>query len=266
MRASSSILALLLVLGLAGCATDLDDARDSALAYFAAEVESVDPGWAQLFGYMHRRFGLTAWDAAGRPLHEIPEGQERPEIAAIYRRLSDPSAGISMRQIAALPTAIDRITASALHCDRIPLPMDWPRVLRQAADLGGYALTHAAVASQWTLENGCVPATALAALQREQVDRLIQLVRHRDALAGHMEASQDIWIEAIAMLYYLGAGDRVELAWIREMVQAQRPDGSWAHHPRSEQSDPHTTALALWVLLEQLQPDAPPISWVPPRG
>jgi hypothetical protein len=68
------------------------------------------------------------------------------------------------------------------------------------------------------------------------------------------------------MLYYLGARDRVQPAWLDAMLTAQRTDGGWPLGPGATRSDPHPTALALWVLLENLEPEAPPIRWIPPSG
>jgi hypothetical protein len=242
-------------------AAALARAKARAVAYFAGAPIAADPGWLSLFGYMHRRFGLVVRNASGVPLHEVRAGVTRPEIYAVYRRIDDPAASVDKRQIADLPTAIDRITASALHCDRIPLPEDWPQILLQATRAGAYALTHAVLAAQWSVENGCVTRERLADVRREQETRLVDLVNRRDELTGRFDAATDIWIEAIAMLYYSGGGTRVRGEWLDSLLALQRPDGGWPRAPGAKVADPHATALALWVLLENLQP-APPIAWI----
>lgn len=243
----------------------LQRSKRRALDYFATRVVEVDPGWASLFGYYHRRFGLEATGAAGQALHDVPEDQLRPEMARIVRRLEDASATVEVVEIARLDSTIDRITASALHCDRIPLPGNWLDILARTSEAGGYALTHAALAGQWTLENGCLGARELAPMQARQVALLEALVADRDALAEEFEAATDIWIEALAMLYYLGAGARVPAEWVDAVIVEQRRDGGWPRHPANARSDPHASALALWVLLENLQPEAPSIVWIPQR-
>ncbi len=65
------------------------------------------------------------------------------------------------------------------------------------------------------------------------------------------------------MLYYLGAGAEVEAAWIDALLDAQRADGGWPTRKSEARSDPHPSALALWVLLENLEPEAPRIRWIP---
>lgn len=242
----------------------LQAAQDRAVRYFAEAVDTADPSWLAIFGYLRRRYGIEARLASGQALHELRDGGVRPEVAAIYRRIDDPDARVDQAAIAALPSAIDRITASALHCDRIPLPADWVNVLGRASRAGAYALTHAVLATEWTVENGCLSRQTVAALHDEQVALLAQLVEQRAALARRFETAADLWIEAVAMLVYSGAGARVRPEWTADLLALQRPDGAWPRHPRSARADPHTTALALWVVLAQRYPDAPPIRWVAP--
>jgi len=247
-------------------AARLERAQTAALRYFATSVETADPSWLSLFGYMHRRFGVDARLASGASAHTLRDGVARPEVYAIYRRIDDPDAQVDKAAIAALPTAIDRITASALHCDRIPLPADWVEILAKASRAGAYALTHAVLATEWTVENGCRTRQDVTALHAEQVRLLEQLIDQRATLAGQYESATDLWIEAMAMLDYSGAGDRIRAAWIDDLLSQQRADGGWPRHPRATRSDPHATALALWVVLAQRQPQAPPIRWIAPNG
>lgn len=251
---------------LLGCARDpVEAAREHALAWFATGVATGDPSWGPIFPYLERRFGLRVPDRNGRPFHLPPDAPPKTEIAAIYHRLWDPAAPIRPQQIAALESEIDRITASALHCDRIPLPGDWEAILRQASRVGGYALTHAVVAGQWTIENGCRSPHELADLQQEQIALLERLAADREATIAELDAGQDIWIEALAMLDYLGAGERVRPEWLATLLAAQRADGGWARGGRGDRSDPHPTALSLWVLSAHLAPDRPPVPWLPGR-
>jgi hypothetical protein len=247
-------------------AARLEHAQTAALRYFATSVETADPSWLSLFGYVHRRFGIDARLASGAPAHTLRDGVARPEVYAIYRRIDDPSAQVDKAAIAALPTAIDRITASALHCDRIPLPADWVEILAKASRAGAYALTHAVLATEWTVENGCRTRQDVTALHAEQLRLLEQLIEQRATLASQYESATDLWIEAMAMLDYSGAGDRIRAAWIDDLLAQQRADGGWPRHPRATRSDPHATALALWVVLAQRQPPAPPIVWIAPSG
>lgn len=241
---------------------DFARAKDRAIEYFRAHVHHADPSWLSLFGYMHRRFGLVVTLASGQPADDISSGVQRPDVFQVYRRIEDPRAAVGKLRIAELPTPIDRITATALHCDRIPLPENWVDVLRKASVAGGYALTHSVLATEWTVENGCLTRADVQALHADQIVWLVTFVQRRHDLRSKFEAITDMWIEAVAMLYYAGAGDMVRPEWVEEIAGLQNDDGGWSRNPQDKRSDPHATALALWVLLEQLQPDTPPVPWI----
>lgn len=240
-------------------------ARDAALAYFPAHVTQLEVGWSVIFGYLHRRFGVTVAIADGRTAHDAREDVVPPHIFRVFRRLVEPGARVEVIEIAELESPIDRISAAAIHCNEIRLPDDWVDVLQKATDKGAYALTHGVAAAEWTLENGCREELDFAGLHIAQVRALQALLDDRAGLAARHAAADDIWIEALVMLYYSGAGDRVRPEWIDQLLDLQRSDGGWAAHPRHARSDPHATALALWVLLEILEPDAPRIPWIPGR-
>lgn len=258
------MLCLLSSLG-AGCGDPNERAIEGARGYFEREIEATDPSWASLFGYMHRRFGLTAHDAAGRALHLAPAQANPTDMQALYLRLDDPNASVAVERIAALPSVVDRMTAAALHCDRIPLPDDWPTILARASEVGGYALTHAALAGQWTLENECLEWADLVGLQHAQIAALEAMVADPDRLVAEFDTPLDLRLEGMAMLAYLGAATRIRPEWVAEIRLFQRPDGGWPVHPSAPRSDPHPTALALWVMLEQRSPAAERIRWVAER-
>lgn len=246
-----------------GCArSPLERSLERGVTWFETHVECVDPSWAHLLDYLGRRFDFSLRLASGERAR-ADAASARPERAALYRRLSDPSVRADARAIAALPSQVDRMTALALVCDQLGLPPNWPELLAQASRVGGYALTHAALARAWTLENRCLPEAALAALAREQSERLAALVARGDGDPDPPLAATDQWIEALALLYYTGARERVRPEWIERLLATQREDGGWPLHPGAGRSAPHPTVLAMWVLLENLEPDAPPIAWIP---
>ncbi len=243
----------------------LDAAYEGLLGYFSERVRTADPSWLSLFGFMKRRFGAEVRLASGDLAHAIRDGVARPEIYAIMRRIDDPSAAVEKRQIAELAHVVDRITASALHCDRIEVPADWVEILGKAARAGGYALTHSVLAAEWTVENGCRRRSEIDSLRREQHALLVELIEKRASLQGRFEADVDLWIEAIAMLYYSGGRSLVRVEWIDEVLERQNADGGWPRSTSQPGSDPHASALAAWVLLENLRAAAA-LPWISPSA
>ena len=58
----------------------------------------------------------------------------------------------------------------------------------------------------------------------------------------------DVWIEAI---YFLSFFDPTfdEGIFIEKVINLQQKDGGWKYYSNSEESNTHTTILALWLLL-----------------
>ena len=72
----------------------------------------------------------------------------------------------------------------------------------------------------------------------------------------------DAFVEAVALLGFVGRSDLVDPSWVTAIRDAQQPDGGWKEEPDATTSSSHTTFLALWVLLQQDHPDAAPASWI----
>lgn len=245
------------------CAPQLEPARDRALRYFAEAVPEAEPGWSYLLPYLASRFGVEIRLGGG----SVVTPGARPLLPTLppFRRLFRASEESDAAAIAALESPIDRMLAAALHCDRLGLPGDWLGVLRAASERGGYALTHAVLATEWTIENGCLGYLDAARLRREQLEALLGLIEERDALAAKDPRAADIWIEALALVHYVGGRSRVDEASVRDVLALQRGDGGWPEHPDLAHSSPHTTAFALWVLLERAAPAARLVPMVPER-
>ncbi len=243
----------------------IEAAIERVRTYFAGDVASADPSWISLFGFLHRRFGVEVVLASGEVAHTVRDGVARGDMHDVYRRIDDASAAIEKRTIADLEHVIDRITASALHCDRIELPSNWGDILGNATRAGGYALTHAVLATEWTVEQGCASRESVRSLREDQVRRLRAMIEERRALAEKFDSSTDLWIEALVMLYYGGSGDSVRAPWVHDLLAAQLDNGGWSKAPASWEADPHASALALWVLLENSR-EPKPGPWIVEAG
>lgn len=203
-----------------------------------------------LFSQFHRRkFGVPAF-----PFHMMHKFRE----LAVYMRIVDAEALVTTEEIEELTSPIDRLLAAALHCDYLPLPDAYLENLGTATRAGGYALTHAVMATKWAVENGGLKPDQLADLTRLQTKLLIDLIEQETS-------NNDLRIEAIAFLYYSGNGQHVREEWVRQVVATQNPDGGWSQTTASKgKSHQHTTQLGLWLLLEHQFPGIEePI--VPPR-
>lgn len=273
-RAALVILTGILVLGVAtvlwlrgrGHTTPsgpLQLAIDRAAWSLVAQQPSLDPILALILDSLRRRFDLAtvppqapyvdaAQEAARQNGTVIRTGDRLGDMLAIFRRLIDPSAHATVADIDALQMPIDQVTTTALHCQTVPLPADFLLTLDEMVDLGGYNMTHAIIASQWLLENGCIAPEAIAARKQRNIDALLRQIEKDE---GQLT---DRRVEALATLYYIGGGDRVRPEWIDFVLQRQLPDGQWpAYADQPQTPNPHTTLMALWFLLEARSAAAP---------
>lgn len=219
---------------------------------------------AALIAYLARAFDEPRLRGLARgvlsradPAEAARQGLTRP-----FYRLIDPGVRPSAEEIRGIAGLTGAITAQALHCDWLPLaPGFWPALQRLAAG-GGYASTHAVLASVWIEENGCeVDARALARLRDESVRELVGLLDS----AG---APTDLQAEALAMLHYAGRASLAHPRHVAALLVAQRDDGGWALAVDRDAGHPHTTVLALWVLLEVRHPQRTRMSMItrPAKG
>lgn len=238
----------------------LDAALDGAVGWLERAMEDA---WAAdaaaLIAYLARvfdepRLRALAQSALARADAAVAarQGLTRP-----FYRLIDPGARASADEVRGVVGLTGSVTAQALHCDRLPLaPGFWPALQRLASG-GGYASTHAVLASVWLQENGCeVDARRLAVSRDEAVRKLVELL-------DGATAPTDLRAEALAMLNYVGQPALAGARHVAALLDVQRDDGGWALAVDRDASHPHTTALALWVLLEARHPQrtrAPMIS------
>ena len=219
-------------------AAALTSAADRGESHLRQHADQIHPTMLMILDFLARRFDIGWMQAAAAPVRTPSSATpcadggtseaecERASAQASIRRLVDPSVRVTAAQIASLadPTVskVDGFTFAALHCRTVPLPEDYPQRLAHWLDPAGddYDPTHAALALQWALEQGCLDAgeEAIARLRALAIE---QLVRFADGVP------RDQPIEAVAMLGYLGARDRVERRWVDAIVAAQHGDGGW---------------------------------------
>jgi hypothetical protein len=226
----------------------VEHAIESAEAFLQRRDGSLDPLMTYVLARLERRYGLT-WTAAQRR-QVLSAARSTPQLR-LFGRLVDPAARPDAAALDTITNASDRLILTALYCHELGTPPDdW---LAAFADKPGADVSHGALALRWLLENGCISDAQAEPLRRRFVSAL-------DAQAAQTPTT-DLGIEAMAMLDYLGASDRIEHSWMSAIVGAQHADGGWGEHPADPSND-HTTALALWVLLAGSGRPAVDVPWI----
>jgi hypothetical protein len=241
----------------------LDEAIGDAIAWLSRALDSEWPAdVAALLGFMGRAFDAPGLDALAQKALATADAEAAATqgLTRPFYRLLDPNVRPTDAELLAVPGLTGAVTAQALHCDWLPLaPAFWSALDRLAAD-GGYGLTHAMLASVWIEENACKADPArLVQLRADGSRRLVELL-------DRGRGPTDLQVEALAMLFYAGQRASVQPRHVDALLALRRADGGWALDGDRSASHPHTTALALWVLLEARHPQRPRVAMVPRRA
>ncbi len=228
-------LAALLAAACVGCATPespaprIEAAIARAEGFLERRGDRLDPLMTYVLVRLERRYGLT-WTASQRAT-VLAAAPASPQLQ-LFARLVDARARPAAEALATIANSSDRLILSGLYCRELG-----PSA---AADLETFARkpgpdpAHGALALQWSIENGCLTAEAAAPLRRLFVDRL--------AIEAGKAPASDVGIESMAMLDYLGAGDRIDASWLAAILAAQHSDGAGeSGHPIRR-----TTTRPLW--------------------
>jgi len=157
---------------------------------------------------------------------------------------------------------INLLNIPALYCNDVPYPTDYMGTLRKGVEMGGYFVTHAALAAMWMRENGCDLPYSPAFFD--------DVVAGVAAIPDADDRVLDVEIEATALLPYLGHRELVSPAFLKAMLAAQREDGGWSVDSAnaSTPSNWHPSVLALWAILSLEHPTVTqtPMVAQPPPG
>ena len=214
----------------------------AAAMYFDRRRNELDLENTVLFEFLHRKFEQPwAKPIVQRYTEEVRDGP--PSVVTWTIRMVDESYD----QYPGLDDAIgtDRLLVPALYCRERPFSEDkFFTTLSVNTRLGGNELVHAAGAQEWAYELGCIEHTGRwKVLREEQVRRLADE-------AAEFTRVEDLFVNILSMLYYVGAPQDVRPEWLARIVQEQHEDGGWGIGG----SDDHTTLHALWTLLEANDP------------
>ena len=222
-------------------------AIDAGLKFLIDGGDRGPARWDQyaLLDFLRRRFGLDACYAFSKTFAGKNIIEDDAAEAKLLGRMTDPSYRAPRELVEGEQQAIMRFMGFAMYCDVYPMPKEEVDKMFAFYDkgFGGYVATHVILACQWMKELGCDGTyPAIAAHAPLFADTLCGIVEKENA-------QTDVAFEAMAFLYYIGAGDRVRKGWVDNMLSVQRPDGAWAYAPEGP-AHGHPTLLALWVLLE----------------
>jgi hypothetical protein len=218
----------------------LQEAVGNATNYFA---ETTEPYALLLLNTIYRRFGITEFANSLQKYDELlVENPKNLALLRIFRRIADYNNPVQATDFDAVTIDVDQITVPALYSDRRPPPSDYLSKLNDAANSGGYLLTHVLLATIWLQENNCdLPIS----------EDFKESIYHASAgLIGDDSVVTDLEIEAAALLYLAGQGTLVSDAFVQHVIAAQNYDGGWSHSSDVPVGSYwHSSALALILLL-----------------
>lgn len=272
------------------------DQIDKGLAWLAANENQRSCNWMDYFvlDYLQRKFGLDESFAAEKVINLDNADPDSATLMALYARLvregykigdveipiedaslfADYQPGedqtlVTPDMLEHLGTSMSGAMLRAMYCDQAAVDEAFVNeVVRQIREtefkgkpntMGGYIISHMALACKWLKENGCAESfDILAGIEEELANLLV-------AIADDQQVVTDLGMEAVALLHYLGHSDKVKQEWVTAIAAAQMAEGCWDRQggkiaPPVPQG--HATAFALWVLLEDALPDAPEIPWL----
>ncbi|MCK5862082.1 MAG: hypothetical protein KAH38_06335, partial [Candidatus Hydrogenedentes bacterium] len=212
---------------------------------------------------LHGRVGRVAHDFAAAKIH-----LKKISLFAGYTPVEGEKY-VTAAALEYLGVSIQGALLRAMYCDQVEVDDVFiDTLVRQAMETefkgkpgsyGGYVITHMILAYQWLNELGCAEAFGqLAAVADGFAEQLV-------AIAEDQGLKNDLAMEAMAMLYYLGYADRIPQKWVDTVAAAQLEDGAWDRKGGAGSRvirQGHTTAFGLWILLENAVPDAEDIPWL----
>lgn len=216
-------------------------AIDNGQQFLLENFEKIQPGQRLILDYLHRKFAINNhFSATSNEIEFKVANQAVRQELEMIRHFAYPEA--RAEKLSPSPSLVAR----AANCDQVSMPEDISSTFEREISKGGYNLTHAALGLQLIEELGC----KLDGWQklREQV------IKKMLAVVGGDSSTPDLRYECIAFLMYMGEYQAIKTDWINRIVADQQLDGSWLAEPTAVQGSDHATVLALWALLEYINP------------
>jgi len=221
----------------------LEVAINNAINYIAHTQE---PYALLMLNVLYRQFGIPEFKDALKSYDKILFSSSHP-LLRVFRRIADYNNTADATDFNAVVNEIESLTVPALYANQRNPPADYPFVLMNAKNSGGYMMTHALLATIWLQENNCnilLPENFVETLYYDAA-----------ALTDRELPVTDLALEAAAFLYEAGQGNLVNPDFAENVIATQNPDGGWARLSGTPNgSDWHPSVLALIILLHTAYP------------
>jgi hypothetical protein len=234
----------------------LEAAINNAITYLE---QTNEPFGLMMLNVIYRQFGIQEFKDTLQRYDEILSSCPH-SIMKLYRRIADYNNTVDETDFKAIVEQVDIITIPALYADQRNPPSNYPIVLMDAKDSGGYMMTHALLATIWLQENN---------YNISLPDNFIETLYYDTAALTESDLPvTDVALEAAAFLYEAGQGNLVYPDFAENVIATQNPDGGWSLSSDTPSgSNWHPTILALMMLLHVAHPATshPPMIAPPPN-
>ncbi len=208
--------------------------------YLEEKGNEVDPQYEILKSFFKRKFSLNC-----TPVNEkLIQGN-----LLVFRRIYDKKAILPKKLFEELEHPLDRLTFQALYCNQTKFNLkEYLVQIDSIWNKSSLEASHCLLAITWLQENGCCTPKELEPLKKK-ISTYLQKV-----IAENKVEHYDQRFEAIAVLLYSGFGNAIGSKELNEIIDLQLPDGSWPINSRLKTGNDHTTAMAMWALMEFFSP------------
>ncbi|MCP4438893.1 MAG: hypothetical protein GY810_08100 [Aureispira sp.] len=188
----------------------------------------------------------------------LSDNEEEAKALKPFYRLMDNNASLTKEELAKVEGRIDKLVTKAIWCDQYPLPDNYLADLEVLYLRGKHRLTHAYLATLFIQENN---NSIIETAEYKELEQ--KITKSMQEFLTSNDVTSDVWIEAIALMLYAGQHQKISDAYIQRVLEAQDAStGGWKNYPNSAETNHHTTALALWALLEYNNKPIKNIRWI----
>jgi hypothetical protein len=223
---------------------EIKEALERSVSYLEQQEYNFD--YVFLYAYLQQQYPDLLRDIP--QLKEIPSPEileESDPISYLFYKLIDSDFDLTQRRVQQIREMqeTDGMTLQALYCSQFNLDESYLKLLSDQADIGNYQASHALLSLIWLKQFACFSKDELTEIKQKLI--AANWLNIRSA-----EDWTDLKVESMALLQVVG--EQLEKSMIEGMMKGQNEDGGFPMKPDTLASHPHTTILAIWVLLLNL--------------